>query len=47
MPLRLTLKAVVCGGWATVSNNNSCYAVYQVFAYHSFILFIYVDLFIN
>ena len=32
--------------WATVSHSNSCYTVCQVFAYHSFILFIYVDLFI-
>ena len=46
MPLRLTLRAGVCDGWAVVSHNNSCHAICQVFEFHSFIHFIYIDLFI-
>ena len=49
MPLRLTLKPGVCGGWATVSHNHSCYAVYQVFTLsfiHSFHLYGFVYLLI-
>lgn len=46
MPLRLTLRAGVCDGWAVVSHNNSCRAVYQVFAFHSFIRLTDTHLFI-
>lgn len=46
MPLRLTLRAGVCDGWAVVSHNDSCHAVYQVFAFRSFIHLTDIDLFI-